>query len=83
MQAIFPRLQPENVTISYVTNNLGFAGRPDGLPMDVTVSINGMTHQIYFLSGIMSFFGGGFAANPPIPTFATTLTTEDMVTNPP
>lgn len=81
MSAIFPRLQPQNVTVSYVTNNLGFDGRPDGLPMDVTVTINGMTHQFYFLGPIMNFFGGGFAANPAIPAFATTLTSEDMVTN--
>ncbi len=81
MQAIFPNLQRQNVSISYKTNNLGFVGRPDGLPMDVTVSISNMTHQIYFLGGLMAFFGGGFAANPPIPSFSTTLTSEDMVTN--
>ena len=80
MQTIFPRLQRQNVTISYATNNLGFSGRPDGLPMNVTVSITGMTHQFFFLGPLMSFFGGAFAANPPIPTFATTLTSEDMVT---
>lgn len=84
MSNIFPRLQRQNVTISYATDNtypLGFDGRPGGLPMDVTVSINGMTHQMYFLGPIMGFFGSGFAANPPIPKFATTLTSEDMVTN--
>ena len=81
MQQIFPRLQRQNVTISYKTNNLGFVGRPDGLPMNVTVSITGMTHQFYFLGPIMRFFGGDFAANPPIPTFATTLTSEAMVSN--
>jgi hypothetical protein len=81
MQQNFPRSQPQNVSISYVTNNLGFVGRPDGLPMDVTVRITGMTQQIYFLGSIIRFFGGAFAANPPIPAFATALTSEDMVTN--
>jgi hypothetical protein len=81
MQQIFPRLQRQNVTISYKTTNLGFVGRPDGLPMDVTVSITGMTHQFYFLGPIMRFFGGDFAANLPIPAFATTLTSEAMVSN--
>jgi len=81
MQKIFPRLQRQNVTISYKTTNLGFVGRPDGLPMNVTVSITGMTHQFYFLGPIMRFFGGDFAANLPIPTFATTLTSEAMVSN--
>jgi len=81
MQQIFPRLQRQNVTISYMTVNLGFAGRPDGLPMNVTVSITGMTHQFYFLGPIMQLFGGSFAANLPLPPFATTLTSEAMVSN--
>jgi TadE-like protein len=81
MKEKFSRLQRQNVRISYVTNNLGFVGRPDGLPMDVTVSITGVTHQIYFLGDIIRFFGGTFAANPSIPAFASTLTSEDMVTN--
>jgi hypothetical protein len=80
MQLIFPRLQRQNVRISYITNNLGFDGRPDGLPMNVTVTITGMTHQFYFLGPVMRFFGKNFA-NPPIPTFTTTLTSEGMVTN--
>jgi Flp pilus assembly protein TadG len=82
MQAIFPPLQRQNVTISYVTNNLdlGFVGNPGGVPMAVTVSITGRTHELYFLGGLMRFFGKAFA-NPPIPTFTTTLTSEDMVTN--
>jgi hypothetical protein len=81
MQRIFPRLQRQNVTVSYMTTNLGFVGRPDGLPMHATVSITGMTHQFYFLGPIMRFFGGDFAANLPIPAFATTLTSEAMVSN--
>jgi Flp pilus assembly protein TadG len=83
MQAIFPRLQRQNVAISYVSDsmNLGFAGQPNGIPMAVTVGVSGMTHHMYFLGGIMNFFGGGFAADPPIPTFATTLSSEDMTTN--
>jgi TadE-like protein len=81
MHQIFPRLQRQNVTISYQTNNLGFNGRPDGLPMNVTVTITGMTHQFYFLGPVMRLFGGNFAATPPIPNFTTTLTSEDMVTN--
>src|SRR5262249_1152563 len=38
------KLQATNVTISYQTNNTGFVGQPGGLPMDVTVSITGLTH---------------------------------------
>jgi hypothetical protein len=40
-----------------------------------------MTHEMYFIGPIMGFFGGGFAANPPIPAFATTLPSEDMASN--
>jgi Flp pilus assembly protein TadG len=80
MRAIFPRLQRTNVTVSYApgTYTLGFNGEPNGLPVNVTVSITGMTHQMYFLGPIMRFFGGNFAANPAIPTFATTLPSEAM-----
>jgi hypothetical protein len=49
--------------------------------MNVTVKIQNMTHQIYFLAGIMRFFGGTFASTPAIPAFATTLMSEDMATN--
>jgi TadE-like protein len=81
MHDIFPKLQRQNVRISYQPANLGFVGRPGGLPMNVTVSISGMTHEMYFIGPIMGFFGGGFAANPPIPAFATTLPSEDMASN--
>jgi hypothetical protein len=80
MKVIFPRLQPGNVTISYELNGSGYVGRPGGLPMNVTVKIQNMTHRIYFLAGIMRFFGGTFASTPAIPAFATTLTSEDMTT---
>ena len=81
MKVIFPRLQPENVTISYQLNGSGYVGRPGGLPMNVTVSVQNVTHQFYFLAAIMRFFGGTFASTPAIPAFATTLTSEDMATN--
>jgi Flp pilus assembly protein TadG len=88
MQAVFPRLQRQNVQISYLTNGLGFAGRPNGLPMDVTVSISCMTHQFYFIGALMNWTftapagcPAGTPAAPSIPAFATTLTSEDMVTN--
>jgi TadE-like protein len=81
MKVIFPRLQPDNVTISYQLNGSGYVGRPGGLPMNVTVRVQNVTHQFYFVAGMMRFFGGTFASTPAIPAFATTLTSEDMVTN--
>jgi hypothetical protein len=90
MKNIFPRLQPENVTISYQrNNNLGFVGQPRGLPMELTVSIgsiNPMRSQFYFLKPLVEFIsalygsgGGSITATPQIGTYATTLISEDMV----
>ena len=76
MQAVFPRLQRQNVQISYNTNGQGFVLQPGGLPMDVTVSVQGMTHRFYFISGLERV-----RSTPSIPPFATTLTSEDMATN--
>jgi Flp pilus assembly protein TadG len=93
MQAVFqktcygsPCLQRQNVLISYQSNGLGFSGRPNGLPMNVTVSIRCMTHEFFFISGLMSWVftappspcPTGIPAGPPIPAFATTLTSEGM-----
>jgi Flp pilus assembly protein TadG len=61
MQAVYPRLQRQNVTVSYQTNGLGFVGESatpgamSGLPMNVKVSIYCMTHQFYFLSALMNW----------------------------
>jgi Flp pilus assembly protein TadG len=96
MQSVFPRLQRQNVQITYQTNGLGFVGRPGGLPMAVKVSIRPsanpsiscMTHRPYFINSLMGWIftvpagcPAGTTAGLPIPTFATTLPSEDMVTN--
>jgi Flp pilus assembly protein TadG len=73
MRAVFPRLKRENVQIRYVTTGLGYVGQPNGLPMSVTVSIQNMTHQFYFIGRLWRM-----VSNPNMPTFATTLTSEDM-----
>jgi hypothetical protein len=85
MHQIFPRLQPQNVQISYQTSGLGFVGRPDGLPMEVTVSIRCMTHQFYFIDALMGWLFSSPAGCDPapaaglsIPAFASTLPSEGM-----
>ena len=97
MKQVFPRLAAENVKISYETNGAGFVGQPylDNtachgcfiLPMNVTVSIQCMTHQFFFIDGVMGWI---FSLPPdcptspkgaPIPAFATTMQSEDMFTN--
>jgi Flp pilus assembly protein TadG len=92
MQAVFPGLKRQNVTVSYQTNGTGVVGQAwEGsvepanpqftLPMNVTVSITGMTHQFYFIAPLLRLFGGRISATPAIPTFATTQQSEDMFTN--
>jgi hypothetical protein len=88
MQTMFPRIAGTNVQIIYRTNGLGFVGQPYAnpnvtqfaLPMDVTVSITGMTHQFFFIQGLLRFFGGAISATPNIPQFSTTLQSESMFT---
>lgn len=87
MQLAFPRIQPQNVQISYKTTGLGFVGRPGGLPMTVTVNLRCMTHQFYFLGGLMQWIApaapsgcSGTPAGWPIPPSATTLISEDLQT---
>jgi hypothetical protein len=78
MQAIFPRLQKANVNITYQTNGLGFAG---GLSWRVAVSVQGMTHQFYFIDTAIKFLAKGISVIgkvQQIPTFTTTLTSEDF-----
>jgi Flp pilus assembly pilin Flp len=81
MQAVFPRLQAANVSITYQINGAGFAGMPGGLPMNVTVSIVNMTHELFFAPGFLNFFGSPVPTAWPIPSFSSTLTSECMQTD--
>jgi Flp pilus assembly protein TadG len=87
-------LKAQNVTISYQSNGSGTAGQTyDGntnhfnIPMNVTVSITGMTTNLYFTGGLVAllsiFTGGGvaFSTTPAIPTFATTMQSESLYTD--
>ena len=87
MQVFFPRLVADNVQVEYRTNGLGFYGRPDGLPMDVTVRIRCMSSQFFFLNALMKWAWPALPDDcdideqqngPPIPAFATTLQSEAM-----
>jgi hypothetical protein len=81
-------LQRQNVSISYATNGLGFVGQPNGLPMQITVSITCMVHTFYFIGALMQWSYGsaapGCTGTPTgwyIPAYSTLLTSEDMATN--
>jgi len=79
MQSIFSRLQRQNVQIVYTTNGAGFVG---GQTFNVTVSITGMTHQFYFINGLIKILSAGVpavASAPNIPTYSTTLQSEALL----
>jgi hypothetical protein len=92
MSGIFPKLQRRNVKISYSTNNLGFVGRPNGSPMNITVQIRCMTHQFFFINGLMRWVftaptvdqdgvscPSGVTAGPTISASATSLSSECLI----
>lgn len=95
MQAVFSRLQRQDVQITYKTNGLGYVGElstglnapgtSGALPMNVTVAIRCMTHQIFFISNFITGAapGAGCPAGPvgpAIPAFSTTLPSESLFT---
>jgi Flp pilus assembly protein TadG len=77
----------QNVTISYASNQLGFSGQPNGMPLSITVSLKCMVHPFYFIGALMqwAFTPATGCSGPvsgwPIPSYATTLTSEDLDTN--
>ena len=75
MQAIYEKIQPENVVVEYRHIGLGFAGNPIGPDLHPAVTITLVGMQFVFitpgLSGIL---------NIPMPDFAATMTGEDFRT---
>ena len=69
---IFPRLTAANVRIVYDQTGLGYAGRLAGPVPTITVSLQNLTFQFYFLSGLRGF------ANLAMPAFTTTITGEAL-----
>ncbi|RWI11592.1 MAG: pilus assembly protein [Mesorhizobium sp.] len=72
MVVFFPRLQPANVRITYSATGLGYWGRPGGPVPTVTVSLEGLTFQFFFLSGLLGF------NDITMPSMMSTVTGEDM-----
>ena len=69
---IFTRIQPANVTVSYMYSGLGFSGRPGGPVPTITVELANLNFQFFFLAGLMGF------NNISIPNMRTTITGEDL-----
>jgi hypothetical protein len=88
MQAVFPRLQPQFVVVTYSSTGLGFAGRPGGLPVEVRVRIRCMRQELFFLEGLAGLVQqapdvecagiAGASSGWRIPDSTYTLITEDL-----
>jgi hypothetical protein len=69
---IFPRITPANVRIVYAQTGLGYAGRPGGPMPTITVSLQNLPFQFFFLRGLMGFH------DFQIPASTVSLTAEDL-----
>jgi len=69
---IFPRITPANVKIVYAQTGLGYAGRPGGPMPTITVSLQNLPFQFFFLRGLMGFH------DLQIPPSTVSLTAEDL-----
>jgi hypothetical protein len=74
---IFPRIRPANVVIVYTQTGLGYAGRPGGPVPTITLSLQNLPFQFFFLSGLRGF------KDIPIPASTTSITAEDLSSNAP
>ena len=73
MQKMDPYIANNNVQITYSQNGLGFVGRPNGLPVTVTVTLTGMTFRFLVIDKLVGF-GGTFT----MPPFKATLIGEEL-----
>jgi Flp pilus assembly pilin Flp len=69
---IFSRITPANVKIVYTQTGLGYAGRPGGPMPTITVSLQNLSFQFFFLRGLMGFH------DFQIPASTVSLTAEDL-----
>ncbi len=74
---VFSRIAEANIVIRYVQTGLGYAGRPGGPVPTITVSIEDLPFQFFFLSGIMGF------NKIRIPALTTSITAEDLASGAP
>ena len=69
---IFSRITPANVVVVYAQTGLGFAGRPGGPVPTITLSLQHLPFQFFFLSNLMGF------DNLQIPALNTSIIGEDL-----
>jgi len=69
---IFPRIGPANVVVVYTQTGLGFVGRPGGPVPTVTVALQNLPFEFFFLGALMRF------NKVPMPALTTSITAEDL-----
>jgi hypothetical protein len=55
MTTFFPRIQTQNVVVTYEQTGLGYAGRPGGPVPTITVTLQNLPFQFFFLNGLRGF----------------------------
>lgn len=86
---IIGSLDPRQVSVTYTPSNVGFVSRPNGSPINLTVSLSCVQSQLFFINYLMRWVlptpasCNGFTPPKglPLPGFATTLPSEDLTTN--
>lgn len=87
---ILGKLDRRQVSVTYTPTGLGYVGRTDGYPVNITVGIRCYKHKFYFIQAFMgwAFPAAGTECNGVpmtsgflVPAFATTLPSEDLKTN--
>ena len=69
---IFSRIIPANVVIVYTQTGRGYAGRPGGPVPTITISLQNLPFQFFFLHGLIGL------RNLTIPASTTSVTAEDL-----
>jgi Flp pilus assembly protein TadG len=68
---VLPSITPANVVIVYTQTGLGYAGRPGGPVPTITVSLQNMQFQFFFLAPLLGL-------QIAIPPMSTTVTAQDL-----
>ena len=74
---VFERIKAANVVISYTQTGLGYAGRPGGPAPTITVEIQDLPFQFFFLGGLLRFRAIA------IPALRTSISAEDLSSSAP
>lgn len=69
---LYPRIQPQNIVITYEQTGMGFAGRPGGPVPSITVRVQ----NLQFSTPVLGIFSG--LVNLTMPPFQTTVSGEDL-----